>query len=228
MARRWKWGLTMVLLATGIVCTGCDVLGPLGYFLLPARKEQPECKKLASEDNKKEVKVLILAYAGAETRLEFPQFDHELSNALYKQMKENFHHNEDKVSLIPIGKVQEFKNTHPGWQDMHPAEVGALFKVDYVISLEINSVSLYETGSAHMMYRGRSSVSVTLIEVKKPDEVPERNEFTCVYPTEAKGPEPVEPETPPARFREKFVGFMGKRLSWLFCEHEPADTYYSD
>jgi hypothetical protein len=225
MTKLWRRGLSLGFLLAALVSAGCD-LGALTYFFCPERKESPECKKLASEDKKKEVKVLILAYAGPETRLEFPQFDQELSTALYRQMKESFKQTEDKVTLIPMGKVQEYKNTHPGWQERHPAEVGASFNVDYVISLEINSISLYETGSAHMMYRGRGSVSVTLVEVKKPDEVPERHEFACVYPSDAKGPEPVEPETPPARFREKFVGFMAKRLSWLFCEHEPRETYY--
>jgi hypothetical protein len=216
-----------VLLATAVISTSCDVLGPLAYLFLPPRKEPAECKKLASED-KKEVKALILAYAGLETRLEFPQFDQELSNALYKQLKESFESNEEKVTLIPTNKVQEFKNTHPGWQEMHPADIGRFFKVDYVISLEINSLSLYEPGNNRTMYRGRSNVSVTLIEVKTPDEAPERREFSCLYPSDAHGPELVDAEMPPARFREKFVGYMAKRLSWYFSEHESRDKYYTE
>src|SRR5438309_474270 len=83
------------------------------------------------------------------------------------------------------------------------AAIGAWFKVDYVIYVEINELSLYEPGNAQTIYRGKADLSVKLIDVKHPEESAPRKDFTCTYPSEANFI-PVDEETPPQAFREKF------------------------
>ena len=114
------------------------------------------------------------------------QADRQLAEYLSKQLRERCAENREKVTVVPPRRVEDYKNTHPRWRD--PLEVGRELKVDYVIYLEINSMSLYEKGSSNLMYRGRTNVSVSLVDVNHPDENPEQTEVTAEYPSEARGP----------------------------------------
>jgi hypothetical protein len=221
MARRGRWWWLSGLLAAALGA-GCD-LGTLTYFLSPEDKEQPELKRLASDDKKKEVKVVILTYAALEPRTEFLQADRQLSELLARQLGELCKSNEEKVTIVPSRRVEEYKNLHPSRRGCDPVEVGQHFKADYVIYLEINHMDLYEKGCAHQLLRGRVNISVSLIDIAHPDDTEEPREFTYVYPTEAHGPIDVSPEMPPSRFRQEFLNSIARRLSWYFAPHSKRE-----
>src|SRR5438270_7966363 len=155
MARAWSraWaGVVFVLL--GALGTGCNI-GALPYFLgVGDDSRQPGDMRLAREDGK-EVKVAVLVYSGVETRPEFITTDRELSGALTRQLQQSCERNKEKVSFVAPSKIQEFKNNHPDWHTMKLDEIGERFKADYVIYLELESMSLYEKGSANQLYHGR-------------------------------------------------------------------------
>src|SRR5438445_85693 len=78
----------LVLAAT--VCTGCNLMA-LPFFLMPGMEPKHDAKcKLASDEKDKEVKVVILASAGLETRPEFLRVDRELSRKLCQRLEEGF------------------------------------------------------------------------------------------------------------------------------------------
>src|SRR5947209_1447820 len=118
-AERWRLAGWLALAAA--LATGCN-LASLSYFLFPGgdMRQPPE----------------------------FTTAERDLAGQLSQQLFQSFKDEKQAVSVIPGSKMQEFKSDHPGWkQSMDLKEIAQYFKVDYLIYLEIDSMSLYETGS---------------------------------------------------------------------------------
>jgi hypothetical protein len=219
MTQRGRWWLAGVLAALG---AGCDP-GTMAYFLLPESKELPELRRLASEDKKKEVKVVILTYAAMDPRPETIQADRQLADLLAKELNHLFVEDQERVTVIPPRRVEEYKSNHPSRRGYDPVEVGQHFKADYVIYIEMNKITLYERGAYDTLLRGRADLLVSVVDMHHPDENPETKEFTCVYPSESKGALPADPETPPGLFRQAFLGYVARRVSYFFAPHPKRD-----
>jgi hypothetical protein len=226
MAARWRRWLAAGLIGLTGLGAGCNPFMLPAFLFGPEPREEARLKKLAS-DKKKEVKVVILPYMGPETREEFIGADYLLSDLLARQLKKLFDFNEEKVKIVPPHKVEEFKNTHASWsKEVDLQEIGRHFKADFVIYLEINSLSLYEKGSANQLYRGRAKLRVSVVDVNDPDDVPLGRDFAYVYPSDARGGMAVDIDTPPSVFREQFLNYVAKQIAWLFSAHPTSHTYY--
>jgi hypothetical protein len=221
IVRRTMW--LALLAAAAPLCAGCDV-ATLAYFLMPEAKNPPEMKQIASED-KKEVRVLILTYSPMlETRPEFIQADRQLSQELARQLCEMCKDNGEYVAIVNPRQVEEFKSSHPNWKDTADiADVGRQFKADRVIYIEINSLSLYEAGSANQLYRGQANLAVSLFDVHKPDESVGPRQFSCTYP-DSRGPVPAD-DMQPLQFRQAFLGSVAKRLTRYFTSSPISARY---
>jgi hypothetical protein len=216
MAGHRRWLLSGLVGAA--LFAGCDPATTL-FFLMPEGKEEPELKALIAADKKKEVTVVILTYAAMEPQMEFIQADRQIAQLLAKQMNELFRADGDKVLIIPPRKVEEFKNKNPSWHSMEMTEIGRFFKADYLIYLELNKLSLYEPGSYNQMLRGRAEISISVVDMQHPDDTEEPEVKRYVYPADSRGAEAVDLDTPPSLFRQKFLAYVAKRLSWNFCPH---------
>jgi hypothetical protein len=218
-------GVLAALVLVAAASAGCD-MKTMAYFLLPDAKDDPEIRRIASEDPRKEVKVVILTYGALEVRPEFIKADLQLSELLAKQLRDLCEANDERVTIVQPRKVEAFKNTHPNWHTLDPAEIGKHFQADYVIYIEINELSLYAKGSHNSLYRGRANLSVTLVDVNKADTVyPEHKDMTCVYPAETREI-PADGDVGAMEFRHAFLNYVAKRLSWYFAPHPRRDSYY--
>jgi hypothetical protein len=224
MATTWRRGALSGLVLLAALCIGCNMLSLPFFILGPEPKVEPLLKKVASDQKDKEVKVVVLSYAGLETRPEFLRADRDLSNVLVRQLRDGFKYNGEKVLVATPQKVEDFKNNHPNWHSMDLTEIGKRFGADYVIYLEINKLSLYENGSSNMLYRGRAEISVSLVNVNDADEGALQKEFTCTYPSEASYATPSDKN--PMAFRAEFYEHVAKKLAWHFTSH-PTQADYS-
>ena len=217
VARRWR--LAGLLALAAALATGCN-LPALIYFMVPHEdpREKPQLIALEPQEKGKDLRVVILAYSGIETRPEFITADRDLTSMLTQQLQESFKEDSKRVKIVPVAKVQEYKNNHPDWHT-DPAQIGKHFGADYVITLEIGSLSLYETGSQGTLYRGRANIEVAVINMRKPDESPNPMPYACEYPR-SKGPIPVDGTTSPRMFYMSFMKYVAKQLSWYFVPHE--------
>jgi hypothetical protein len=216
--RRWWLGVV----AATLFGAGCDPATTL-YFLTPESKEAPELKRLASEDEKKEVKVAILVYNRLEPQADLIQVDRQLNDLLARAISTLAEQDKEKLTVIPPRRVEEYKNNHPSRHGPSPEEVGEHFKTDYVIYLELNQISLYEPGAGHQLLRGRAHIFVAVYDIKHPDESREEKQFTCMYPNDSHGPFPADAEMPPQLFREMFLKSIAKRLSYYFVPHSKRE-----
>jgi hypothetical protein len=221
----WKYrGYLAGLLFVAVSCTGCNLMA-LPFFLIPGMEPKHEARcKLTPHEKDKEVKVVILSSSGLETRPEFLRVDRELSRLLYQHLEEGFKKNKEKVTLVAVSQVEKYKDEHPNWHSLSPAEIGKHFNADYVIDLEINAVTLYEQGSANTLFRGHAEISIDVVDVYKPTEGPiYREEYTVDYPR-ARGPIPASEGNVP-QFRQRFLSVIARELSWRFTAHLVEDDF---
>lgn len=197
----------------------------LPFFLMTGMDPKVEPKvKLAAEDKTKEVKVVVLAYAGLETRPEFLRADRELASLLARQLQQAFRDNKENVKLVSVAQVEKYKDEHPGWHSIDAAEIGKHFDADYVIDLEVNGLGLYEKGSGNTLYRGHADISIKVLDVSKPEEEPlYKEEYSCEYP-KTRGPVPAG-DSNPAQFRQVFLAQVARELSWRFSAHPTNDDH---
>ncbi|MFO0880020.1 MAG: hypothetical protein U0840_21960 [Gemmataceae bacterium] len=210
-----------------ILGSGCDPAA-LTYFVLPEQRIEAKMKHLASEDKEKEPKVVILTWGGLETRSEFIGIDRQLSEMLGVQLRKLAEDSKERLAVVPSRKVEEFKNANPSWRGMDLNEIGRRFNADHVIYLEVNSLSLYEPGSANMLMRGRISLNVTLADVKKPDDAHPQEPFTCIYPGDAPGAVPADNEAQKMQFRQAFMTHVARKLSQYFSNYPRQERYRMD
>ncbi len=211
----------------GVVCgIGCNPL-MLPAFLGPEPMVPPELHALKVADKKGPVKVVILVDKGNDFREEFTRADGQLGDLLRKQMKEMAEAGGEKLEFISLRKVMDYTNTHPNWRE-DVAEIGRDLKADYVIYLEIASLTLYEKGSRDL-YRGDAKIAVSLHRIggSEDDDEVQRKQYHGVYPSVRTGI-PVDIDTTPTDFREQFLGYVAKRIAWYFIGHPSNDKYMDD
>jgi hypothetical protein len=212
--------LAGLLLAAAVLTLGCNPF-LLPYFMFPFdNKFEPECK-LTSPD--KETRVVILVSTGPETRPELIRVDREMTVRLTQVLQQRFKENKEKVVMAYPSKVENFKDKHPQWRSLSPFEVGKKMDTDYVINLEINSMSLYESG-LNQLFRGRAEISVSVTDLSKLDG--ESTVFSKEYSTEypSRGPKDVN-DSNPQQFRSEFMMHIAKDLSRFFSSY-PTDEKY--
>ena len=215
-------------LCLALASAGCNALQvPYFLFCMEDPKHDPEIQKIASTNKKEERKVVFLTYHRLDLRPEFLNSDRELTHFLERHMRQLCEANKEKVTIVPTRKVEDYKLSHPDWQESELATIGEYFKADWVIYLEINHLSLYEPGSGGTLYRGKADMTISLVDVKKSDESPPPQPVTCNYPRESRI-QLTTTDKSPAEFRQMFMEYVGRRVAWKFTAHPTRDDFYAD
>lgn len=214
-------------LVAGVVCVGVSgCLNPgMAYFLTPEQALPAKLKHLPGKSKKTEPKVLILTYTKpGEVPVDFIHIDRQLTDLLTTNVMKMATDQDQYISILPSRRVEEFKNANPDWKGMGLVTVGRRLGADYVVYLEINSISLYEAGSAHMLFRGRTNISVTVADVNNPDDLQKQDYFSCTFPSDNRGPVPVAIDMQPMQFRQHFLSYVARQLSWYFADYPRSDN----
>jgi hypothetical protein len=217
-SQRNRFLVGLFLLAT--LVSGCNMMA-MPFFLIPGMEPKYDAKcKLASSDKEKTVTAVILASSGLETRPEFIRVDRDLSRLLSQKLQEAFKKNKENVVLVPTSKVERYKDEHPSWHSTAPEDIGKYFNADYVINLEIESITLYEPGNGNTLFRGRARISIDVVSVKKAADGPIYNaEYSIEYPKAGPISAAFSDDSNPAQFRLAFLTKVAEELSWRFTSH---------
>jgi hypothetical protein len=222
--RRRLAGLLTLAVMLG---AGCN-LASLSYFLLPHEDPHfpPELMKLSPRPGYDTSRVVILCSLPIDTGIDFIRIDRDLTSALARQITHGYEEldKKEKVVVIRPSKVEKFKDDHPDWHTMELVDIGKRFQADYVIRLDVQAISLYEKGSSNLMYRGRATVSVAALDMHHGDDEPVTKEYVTEYPSDAKGPVPVDDRNR-LEFRQAFLEHIAKGLSWYFVPHLTRDKF---
>jgi hypothetical protein len=214
--RRAGWGFVTLV----IVIAGCNP-ATLYYFLNNEESKLPaKVQKLALEDKEKPVKVAIIStkgLGGDGIRELVASADRDLCNEFGRHLAELCTYNKENVKVVTASQIQAYKEHHRDWD--HPLDldkIGEDLEVDYVIHLEIESLSVVPKTTGGLYYEGRAEIETTLVNVKTGDRKNEH--FSCNYPEDNYGI--TMTESPSERqFRVLFLRHCGERLSWFYTAH---------
>lgn len=207
--------------------SGCNVISATAYFLMGQESTlPPELKRLADNDRNKEVKVAIVTLTRTALRPELAGAEKELTNRLAQHLQNLCTANKEKVTVLAPHIVEQFRREHPSTDFK---EMGKKLGVDYLIVLEIGSMSLYKEGSSDMLYQGKANITVRLLQPSKPDELADlKKEFSGQYPSEFRGGVLQVDENNRAAFLDAFYNSLAERLSWYFTAHSTASHFRCD
>jgi hypothetical protein len=204
----------------GTAMMGCNPILMTAYLL--NRGEDP---KMAAEfplkpqpDRKKEpVKVVVLTSCAPGVPAELINVDRLLASDFIPLLEGRCQANKENVVIKKSQPIEEFKRENPDWRNMHPLEIGKHFQADYVIDIEVLSISMYEVRSRQLM-KGRARIAMSAYDCSRPIKEPAYNpsEFIFDYPTtHAVSIDDV----PPTAFRQRFVKRIANDLVLPFTAH---------
>jgi len=143
----------------------------------------------------------------------------ELIRVLDLMVKEN----DEKVQVLKMPRIDEYRAQNPNWRAAHPCEVGRAVAdgTDYVIDVEIQEMDLYKPGSRGQWLQGHATVAVAAYDLSKPLKDPAyKQDFTFEYP---QGREiEVESKTQVSTFRMSFVQRIASDVARKFAASSPV------
>jgi hypothetical protein len=214
-----KLTFAAVFVAFAFAASGCNPLTG-AYFMLFGVDDKiaPEFKIGSSGKNPNHV--LILVTMIQESKSDLLGVERQMATAICKQLEAECKANKEKIKIVPVYKVEEFKTNNPGWRTMRATEIGRQFDVDFVIDVEVKNMYLYEKDSRKSLFHGRGAINLTVTDVaKSADEGPvHQRQITVEYP-KAKGPIPADDDMSVERFRELFVQKIAQDVSWQLTAH---------
>lgn len=221
--RRWRIAAIVACLAVGSF--GCSPASFL-YFLMGAPEPTFPPGLMSLTEKKSPVTVVLLvSHAGASTETtDLFNADKLLARRLTKVLSERFKENGDEVTLVAPSKIEQYKARHPDWQvSKTPFEIGKHFGADYVITMEIRKMQLYEPGSRQRLYRGHAEIYVAVTDCNGDAESGpvEEAHYRGIYPELA--PEPADFGVSTSHFRARFLDHLAEELSRYFVRH-PSPT----
>jgi hypothetical protein len=220
-----KWAKRSVWLTlTAVLTVGCNPLTvPFLLFhgepKIPAEYPlRPKDKDEAKHDKKEEITVLVLCHTRPGVTFELAGADRELTSMIAKKLPEVAKESKDEVAVVPAAQVDKFKMANPNWKYMPAVAIGKKLKADYVIEIDLGSVSLYQAGSGSMVYEGRAEVTVDVYDVAAgAGEAKHHYVHPYTYP---KTGLIAASDKPPSRFKMEFLEQLAQELVFKHMEHK--------
>lgn len=201
------WKLAgLVLLAAGQ--SGCNAVLLLGYLIGgPPSQEAPFHTRTKESLEKKNKVTLVYCYAPKELKWDNEAVDYELAKHIAHQLNSN------KIKVIDPDRVNAWLDRNDKWHKV--SEIGAAFKVDYVIHVDLKDYSLFEAHSANL-YRGRADAIVSVVKMnedKKDGHVIFNEPIKSNFPTRA----PVDSnQVSFAEFKKRYLSALSDEIGRLF------------
>lgn len=211
--RTWIFGACFALFSLG-----CGA----NPFILPAllsggREGKVEAEfKLKPQPRAENAKVVVLV--SAKTGALSPELigiDRLLNAELISILDARCKENEEKVLILKMPRIDEYKNDNVNWKTKRPYDIGKELNADYVIDVEIAEIELYKPGPQKNWLQGHASLTITAFDIHKPlKEHAYQSLYTVEYP---QGREmEVESQAQVSAFRMKFIQRIANDVSVKF------------
>ena len=222
---RWRWLMMALLLLLSTSSVGCGTLLTVPFMLFgpdpDSERFPPEYtfySKATQDKHKRDITLVVLPYHSRSLPIDYSGTDLKLANAFVTHLKQKFSDNHESVKVVEIHEVEKFKQTHSEWKSMGPKEIGEFFKADYILDMELSSLSLMDRQSRQQFLLGNIRVSLTLLDVEKDGEQPPfQKEFTRKFPQ--LGARPLDLDSSKDSFQQEFLKHVAVEMSWLLTAH---------
>jgi hypothetical protein len=163
---RWRLAAAGLLL----VCTsvGCNILGPIAYYLGPRRIQKAEFKLTAGR--------LAVVIEAARPEQDNPVFN----QALFGKLTEIFRTRKIQSELVPHREVLELRQANPDFAKWSLQRIGRELRAEQVLYLRIENLQLRETPD-HPLVTPEISLRSKVVDVRAPTP------HARLWPEEAEG-----------------------------------------
>lgn len=223
--RRMLVGLGLA--ATGLGCGGANPF-LLPYIFSGGESKIPAEFPLAAHPKKSDVKVVVFVSARMGLPPDLAGVDRMVNAELINALEANIKANEQKIQVLKMPKIDEYKSQNPNWRSIHPVEMGKAVAegTDYVIDVEIQEMELFKPGSRGQWLQGRATVSINAYDLTKPLKEPA---YKADMPFESPGGEKErESASDLSLFRMNFVQFIARGIAAKFTDTTPRVGRFRD
>lgn len=220
----------MALAATGFGCGGANPFLVIPALFSGGRSKTPAEFPLAVHHKKRDAKVVVLVSGKLGLHPDLAGVDRMLNAELITILDARLKENEDKVLVLKMPVIDDFKSKNPNWRSLHPKDFGAAVAegTDYVIDVEIVDMELYKPGSRGKWLQGHSTVCVTAYDLTKPLKEPDyKKEMSFDFPPFGNEIE-VGSRAEVSEFRMRFVTRIASGISVKFADSSPAQRTESN
>jgi len=207
-----KWSILLGLLA--LCGAGCSP-GTLG-FLFRDTNTKPEYP-MPPREVKKEIVVLVMVSKSANLGADpmFATVDGELAGLVNRTLTEGTKDSKHPIRCIEQSKLQAFKTSARGdWRTMSPATIGTELGADYVIDVNVTTMTIFQAEYAREFCQGRASADVTVYDTAQPDKILQQ------FPHNSMQQEKSVVSMPPTHYRRWFTERLARELAWRHIPHD--------
>lgn len=222
-----KWAKRAVWLTlAAVLAIGCNPITTLGFIFHRDTKMPAEYALRPKEGEKHEkdidFTVLVLCNQGPTMPFEFAQADRQLAELIGKKLADEAKANKDKITVVPITRVDQFKFANQNWKYMRPTAIGRKLGADCVLDVTLASVNLYQPNSGNRIYEGRAEVQVDVYDVLAKDGNPPKHHYDYLFANSRLRMVDAS-EMPINQFRQAFLDRLAYDLALRHADHKPAD-----
>lgn len=218
-ARRIVWGTLAAVLTIG-----CNPLHTIAFLTHRDTKVPAKVPLVITEGAKKkkdEVVVALFVSQGSGHSYDFAGAQDALAAELARVLPEMAKENKQKLTVVPPAQVNKFKMKHPNWKYMHPTEWGKHLGADFVLTIHLDNMSLFQPGSQNSFYEGRADVTVDTYEVDRGVEEGPKYTYTHGFAYPKTGFRDATSK-PVSAFRREFIENLAVELARYHVDHKPS------
>ncbi len=150
---------------------------------------------------------LVYCYAPKELKFDNESVDYDLAKHVAYQLNGN------KIKVVDPDRVYGWLDKN--WRWKKPSEIGAAFKCDYIIHIDLMDYSLFEANSTYLN-RGRADCIVNVIKM---DEDRKDGSVIYTHPIKSNFPirGPIDSNSMPlSEFKKRYLSFLSDEIGRLF------------
>ncbi len=157
------------------------------------------------------VKVVVLTSSAPDLPADVKNVERTLAFEFNKRLQDRCTEHKEKVVVVSATEIENYKKKNPDWVKMSPVEIGKSLEADYLIDIEVLSMSLFEEGSGKEFLRGRSQISVTAFDLSKKLSEPAFSPPECNFLFPLGHPE-AKFDVSISQFRQAFIRRIAEQL----------------
>ena len=225
MTRRLVAQLRLLALFGCMLClplSGCSLFVMAGKFLIGDPVVESQFRQRTDVDLRKENKEVVVVCSVPESlRQEQAAIDHDLVEAIVRRFRIH------DIKTTPTRDVDRWISSIGGvWNS--PDEIAQKFDADYIIHIDLESISYHEENSPNL-YRGNCLGNVYVYEIRQKEKKSRsaflvfQHEFQSTY----RQLYPVSADQTSLRtFQEKYTTRISDELARLFYDFKATEEVY--